>query len=162
MKDRYLIMISLTLVLLQTTVFQLIRIADVMPNLMLIWLIIAIVNFGKFAGIKTAIYAGLLTDVLIGKGLGTYMLIYLTIASIIALLEEKIFKDNYITPVVLIVSTTVMFHGMYFLIDYFSTGDVNLFRMVFGILIPEVVYNLAIGVFIYTWTFRMFMGYQMR
>lgn len=162
MKDRYLILISLVMVLLQTTVVQLLRIGGVVPNIMLIWLIISIVLFGRFAGIKTAIYAGVLTDVLIGKGLGVYLLIYLTIASIIALLEEKIFKDNYITPVVLILSSTVVFHMLYFLIDYLATGDFNWIRFVVQIVVPEMIYNLVLGVFTYTKAFRIFMGYQMR
>jgi len=162
MKDRYLIAISLALVLIQTTLVQLIRLSDTVPNIMLIWIIIAIVLFGRFAGIKTAIYAGVFTDILIGKGIGVYLLIYLAIASLIALLEEKIFKDNYITPVVLIVVTTSIFHVFYLLIDYFSTGDIYLWHWLVGILIPEVLYNLAIGVFVYTRAFRIYMGYQMR
>ncbi len=162
MKDRYLVLISLVMVLVQTTLLQAIRIGDVIPNIMLIWLIIAIVLFGRYAGIKTAIYAGVLTDVIIGKGLGTHLLIYLTIASIIALLEEKIFKDNYITPVVLIIATTALFHTMFLFIDYFANGDIHIVRFLFGILLPEVIYNLAIGVVAYTTAFRIFMGYQMR
>lgn len=162
MKDRYLIVITLVLVLFQTTVTQLFRIGGVSPNILLIWLIIAIVLFGRMAGIKTALYAGILSDVLIGKGLGVYLLIYLSIASIIALLEEKIFKDNYITPVVLILATTVLFHCEYFLIDYFATGDFNLLRFAFAIVVPEALYNLVLGVPAYTLAFRVFMGYQMR
>lgn len=162
MKDRYLIAISFLIVILQTTVFQLLRIGGVMPNIMLIWLVISIVMFGRFSGIKTAIYAGLFTDMLIGKGLGVYLLIYLAIASMIALLEEKIFKDNYITPIVLIIATTTIFHVFFFVIDYFATGDINLVRWLVGIVMPEIIYNLVIGVLAYTHSFRLYMGYHMR
>lgn len=162
MKDRYLLLITLVLVLLQTSLVQLLRIGGIAPNLILIGLVIAIVLFGRMVGLRTALYAGVLTDLLIGKGLGVYLLIYLTIASIIALLEEKIFKDNYITPVVLILATTAIFHLEYFVIDYFATGDYNLLRFLFSIVIPEALYNLVLGVPAYTMAFRVFMGYQMR
>ena len=162
MKDRYLIAITLAIVVLQTTMLQLFRVGGVLPNLMLLWLIISIVLFGRFVGIKTAIYAGVITDVLIGKGLAVHLSIYLVIAILISSMEEKIFKDNYVTPVVLIVTTTVFYHVFFLIVHYFSTGDINLLKWVFEITLPEMIYNLAIGVFVYTKAFKWHMGYQMR
>ncbi|MCK8060670.1 MULTISPECIES: rod shape-determining protein MreD [unclassified Fusibacter] len=162
MKDRYLIAITLAIVVLQTTVLQLLRIGGVLPNLMLIWLIIAIVLFGRFVGIRTAIYAGLFSDILIGKGLAVHLSIYLVIAIIISSMEEKIFKDNYVTPVVLIMTTTVFYHVFFLVVHYFATGNINLLKWVFTITLPEMIYNLAIGVVVYTQSFKWQMGYRMR
>lgn len=162
MKDRYLVLISLGLVILQTTILQLIRIKEIMPNILLIWLIIAIVLFGRLVGIKVALYLGVFTDVLIGKGLAVNLTIYLIVAIVISLIEEKIFKDNYITPVVLIVLTTVFYHVFYGVVHYFSTGQFLLMARIFTVALPEVIYNLIVGVALYVMSFKLYMGYQMR
>ncbi len=162
MKSIYLIAIALAIVIVQTTIMQLFRIFDVAPNLMLIWLIIAAVIFDRMTSFKAAFFAGLFTDILIGKGIGISIAIYIPIVIVIASLEEKIFKDNYITPVILIVMSTLYYHLFYLLVHYFSTGDFVLFPRLFTIVLPETLYNLAIGVICYVLAFRISKGYQMR
>ncbi len=162
MKNIYLIVISLLIVILQTTVMQLFRIAGVVPNLMLIWLIIAAVVFERMTSFKAALIGGLLTDVLIGKGIAVHIAIYIPIVLVIASLEEKIFKDNYITPVILIVLSTCYYHAFFLLVHYFSTGDFVFFARLISVILPELLYNLCIGVICYIWAFRISAGYQMR
>ncbi len=162
MKSVYLILIALVIVILQTTVMQLFRVVGVVPNLMLIWLIIAAVIFDRLTSFKAAFFAGLFTDILISKGIGMHIAIYIPIVVVIASLEEKIFKDNYITPVILIVMSTAYFHLFYLIVHYFSTGDFVLFPRLFTIVFPETLYNLVLGVICYVLAFRISEGYQMR
>ncbi len=162
MKSIYLIAIGLVIVILQTTVMQLFRIAGIVPNLMLIWLIIAAVIFDRMTSFKAALIGGLLVDILIGKGIAVHIAIYIPIVLVIASLEEKIFKDNYITPVILIVLSTLYYHAFFLLVHYFSTGDFVLFGRLFSVIIPELLYNLCIGVICYVCAFRISAGYQMR
>ncbi len=162
MKSIYLIAIALVIVIIQTTVMQLFRIVGVVPNLMLIWLIIAAVIFDRLTSFKAAFFAGLFTDILIGKGIGISIAIYIPVVVVIASLEEKIFKDNYITPIILIVMSTLYYHLFYLIVHYFSTGDFVLFPRLFTIVFPETLYNLAIGVICYVMAFRISAGYQMR
>ncbi len=162
MKTIYLFAVALLIVVLQTTLLQLFRIGDVVPNLMLIWLIICAVICGRFISFKAALLAGLLTDILIGKGIAIHVAIYVPIVLVIASLEERIFKDNYITPPILIVMSTLYYHAFFLVVHYFSTGDFVLFTRLFSVILPELVYNLAIGVACYVLAFRIAAGYQMR
>lgn len=162
MKDRYLLLIALLIIIFETTLLQIFRIVGIVPNIMLIWIVIASVLFDRWTSVKAAILAGVLQDLLIGKGLAINLSIYLVVAIFISMLEEKIFKDNYVTPVVLITSATVFYHLFMTVIHYFSTGDFVLGSMIIGILIPEIIYNLAVGVITYVRAFRIHMGYQMR
>lgn len=162
MKDRWLLLITLTLIVFQTSFLQLFRLYGVLPNLVMLWLIIVVVIFGRYIGIKTALYAGFFTDVLIGKGIGVYLAFYLLIALIISSIEAKIFKDNYITPFVLIFTTTVFFHTYMLLIDYFVTGELHLAIWLFRHVIPEALYNLVVGMLCYTLSIKWYSGYKMR
>ncbi len=162
MRATYLIIISLAIIILQTTLGQLFRIGGVVPNLMLLWLIIVAVIFDRMTSFKAALIGGLLVDVLIGKGIAVHIAIYIPIVLVIASLEEKIFKDNYITPVILIVLSTLYYHFFFLITHYFSTGDFVLFSRLFSLIIPELIYNLLIGVACYVLAFRISAGYQMR
>ncbi len=158
----YFIAASAAIIILQMTVFQLVRIFGVVPNIMLIWLVICAVIFSRQTSFKVALLSGFLSDVLFGKGVGVHIAIYVVVVIFIASLEEKIFKDNYITPVILLVMATAYYHLVFLIVHYFSTGNFVLFPRLFTIVLPEILYNLCVGVALYVLAFRIAEGYQMR
>lgn len=162
LSDFHIILGSFIVIIFETTLLNSFRILNTIPNIMLIFIIIISVIYNRLTGIKSAVYAGLITDILIGRGLGIYILYYLFVVYIISSLEDIIFKDNYITPLLLIVSSTIVFQVYMLVINYFYLGTVDLRLWTHYKLIPEIVYNLVVGLPMYTIIFNKYKGYNMR
>lgn len=162
MKDSLLIAIALVSALIQMTVFPFLSIFDVKPSLVLIILIAFTACFGQLKGIRLGIYLGLSLDILIGKGLGVYTFLYMLIAYIFSSIEEKIFKDNLITPLILIVSASIIEYVYFWLLSYMSMSyTLNLGLFLKNILV-FAAYNSLIGIPIYTYILHKYYGYGIR
>ncbi len=153
---------TILIIVLQMTLMQLVRIFGVAPNIALIGLVICAVLFNRRTSFKVALLGGFLSDVLFGKGIGVHVAIYVVVVIAIASLEEKIFKDNYITPVILLLLATAYYHFVFLIVHYFSTGYFLLLPRLFTVILPEMLYNLCIGVAFYVLSFRVAEYYQRR
>lgn len=162
MKDSLLIAVALFSALLQMTVFPFLDLFGVRPNLCLIILIAFTACFGQLKGIRMGIYLGLSLDVLIGKGLGVYTFLYMLIAYIFSSIEEKIFKDNLITPLILIVSASVIEYLFFWVLSYMSMS----YSLNLGLFLKNIIvfsaYNSLIGIPIYTFILHKYYGYGIR
>lgn len=162
MKDRYLVIISFFIVIIQTSTISYIEIGGLRPSLPLIFLIIFTVAFGHLKGLRSSIYLGLPLDILIGKGLGTYTALFLIISYAISSIEEKIFKDNFITPLILIVGAS-FFEIIYFsFVTYLSTSFFQGIAWTIKAIILYSLCNILIGIPLYTFILRKYNGYNMR
>lgn len=160
--DLYLILISFLIIILETGILNTFRIFNTLPNLMMIFVIIISIVSNRYKGIKSAIYAGVITDIMIGRGIGIYILYYLVVVNIITSLEDVIFKDNYVTPFILLIFATCLFQIYMLVINYFYLGAVDLSNWFYLKLLPELFYNVVVGVPIYTIAFNKYKGYNMR
>ncbi len=162
MKDRYLILFSFIIVIVQTSILPFFKIGGVVLSLALIFLISGTVIFGHWKGLRLAIYLGVLLDILIGKGLGVYVFLYLTISYVISLFEEKIFKDNFITPIILFVFSSVFEIIFFSIFKYISTGFIMSLHIFIYNIIVYSLYNSIVGIPIYAYFMKKYMGYSMR
>lgn len=162
MKLRYVTLISILLFLLQTTLFQYFRIGGVIPNTSLIFIILMTVLYGKTEGLLSAVLLGSFQDIFLSKALCMNLLIYLAISACLILIDEKIFKNNYTAPIIIFVSTTVIYNLMYGMFLFFMNDQLNYTRSFLEIIPIEVVYNTIIGVFVYKKLFKRVFGYELR
>lgn len=162
MKDRYLILLAFVIIILQSTVLGFLRINEIILNLSLIFLVTISVIFGERKALRFAFYLGILTDILMGKGIGTYVIPYIMISYLIVSIEEIIFKDNLITPVILLVGAGVIFNSYYSVFHYISTGTIISLSKFMNIIIIESLLNVAFGVPIYTIMLKKYIGYAIR
>lgn len=161
MKYRYVVMFSLILFILQTTVFQYVDIQGVTPNLLLIMTVVLVLLYDNPTGIVFAIVSGIIQDTMLSKVLSINLMIYALIAMAIGLMEEKIFKDNFITPIVLIALSTVFYNAIFFVFMYLIKSPIHYSGLLMRISI-ELVENVVIGMFIYKWAFKKVVGYSLR
>lgn len=149
MKGNVLSLIIIFNFLLQSTIFQHLRIANVLPNTALIIIVIISILNGRKKGITAGVLAGLLQDLFFSRAIGVNTLIYVLIGYVIGGLEKKLFKDNYLTPIFLISLSTLFYHVIYFVIMYFLKSDIGFMFMLEKIFLVEFIYNCVIGIFIY-------------
>ncbi len=161
MKIRWLFLLALLTYILETSVFQMVRISGVMPNVSLVLVVTFCVVFGRREGMILGAFSGLLTDLFVTKVLGINFMLYLLIAWVIGSLEDSIFKDNFLTPIVLTAVSTIVYQAIYLGIFFLFRSpfdDTRLF-MIVGI---EIVLNAIVGVFLYGWLFKRQYGYGLR
>ncbi len=134
---------------LQSTIFQYFRIGGILPNTALLIVVTISILYGKKKGVMAGVIAGLLQDLFFGKAIGINVLIYSSIGYIIGGVENKVFKDNYITPFLFIVTTTIYYHSIYFVFMHFLRQSVNYLSVLKSVVMIEVIYNLIVGIIFY-------------
>lgn len=134
---------------LQATVLQHFRIAGILPNTALIIVVTISILYGRKKGIRSAVIAGLLQDIFFSKALGINILIYTFIAYSIGGLESRVFKDNYLTPLLLISLSTFFYHSMYFVLMHFLRHSVSYLSVLQTITFAEIIYNSIVGIVFY-------------
>ena len=124
--------------LLQTSVFQFLKLADVMPNVLLILTVIGI-----------GFSCGLLIDIFFGDVLGQYALLYLLIGYINGCFNSFFYEDDVLLPFGLLVINTLAYSFAIFFFFFALRGRFAFFSYLKDIMIPEAVYTGLIALPLY-------------
>lgn len=162
MKYRYLLIIMFFNFLLQATLLQNVRVLGVTPNTALILVVIMTVLFGTTEGLKTAATAGVLQDLFLSPALGLNLFIYLSVAMFIGLIEDRLFKDNFLTPVILISISTFYYHFMHFGVMFFLKQGCDFMYIMQHVYIVETILNVMVCLLLYREVFAKIYGYELR
>lgn len=135
--------------LLQTTLFQHIQIAGIVPNTSLI----VIISFGILRGRKIAstmgLIIGLLQDIMFSNIIGVYGLLYFIMGYLFGLLNKKLFKENLFVAFVLTYSSTIILNLILNTLLYFLGYDVSFLLTIKKAFIIEGLYNSLLAIPIY-------------
>ncbi|MCG8538903.1 MAG: rod shape-determining protein MreD [Clostridia bacterium] len=146
--------------ILQTTIFQYFRVAGILLNTALLIVVTISTIYGRKDGVTAGILAGLLQDLFFSKAIGINILIYASIGYIIGGIEDKIFKDNYITPSLLISCSTLYYHTLYFVLMYFLRYAIIYMDILKSVVLVEMIYNLIVGIIFYRIFYRRVYFYR--
>ena len=160
MKYHTIIIIAIVNFIFSSTIFQLFRINDALPNFCIILSIILASLGNSRQAYLFALISGLMQDVFLGRMIGVNFLIYGLIVMITVNLIEIMFKGNFITPVFLIAVGTVFYHFVFYIIMFFvqSTIPFELMAIKIG---TEVIYNGVLGYLIYSKAFKKVHCYKL-
>lgn len=162
MKERYLLPLCFLVFLLQTTLFQSFRMFGILPNLSVLTIILLTALVNRWIGIRGALYLGVLQDLFASPALGLHTMIYVIIAVIISIFEDQVFRDNVIAVAMMILASTLMYHGLFWIISYFMDMQISVTLLVFKVFPLEFFYNLLIGYPLYHMLFKRLNGYNLR
>ncbi len=159
MKNRYMILFALLNFMLQTVLAPYLRIYGITPNTALILVVVIAMLGGLAKGLTFGLTAGILQDLFFSKALGVHTLIYGLLALGVGIFENKLFKDNRLTPTVLIVGATLFFYLVTYSMLYFA-DEVNSISFVLTHLFPlEALYNTGVCLLFYRRLFSRIYGY---
>lgn len=113
--------------ILQTTALHAIKLADVVPNILLILTVCYSYMRGRTSGLLTGFLCGLLLDMQFGNVIGLYAFVFMTIGFLCGYCQKIYFTDNYILPCVL-VGISDLFYGIYYYVTEFLVRG----RLYFG------------------------------
>lgn len=159
MKTRYMILIAVLNFIVHTTLAPYIRIFGITPNTALILVVVISMLGGLGKGLTFGLAAGLMQDLFFSKALGIHTLIYGLVALGVGLIESKLFKDNRLTPSILIIGATLFFYMFTYSILYLA-DETNSISYVLTRLIPlEALYNTGVCLLFYRRVFSKIYGY---
>lgn len=161
MKWIYVVLLSVANFILQSTLFDALRINGVAFNTSLILVVFMALVFGNRNALTAAVISGILQDIFYGWAIGVNVFIYVFIAILIDMIDESVFKDKSMTPFVLMIGATLFYHIMYigFIFILRVPTDYSLVPLRFLI---EVTMNTVLGLVIYKSLIKKLIGYELR
>lgn len=134
---------------LQSSLYQFIGLARVMPNLLLILVVSNAYMRGRMTGISVGFFSGLLLDILFGNVIGLYAMLLLLIGYVAGFAHKIYSRDDFTLPLIFIALANFVYHFMYYIFEFLLRGKLD-FLYYFRILIlPEVVYTVAVATVLY-------------
>lgn len=135
--------------LLETTVFQKLALASIIPNL----LIIVTSSFGfmrgKKEGLLIGFFCGLLKDVMIGDLLGFYALIYMIIGYGNGFFRSIFYDDDVKLPLSLIAASDFIYSIIMYILLFMLQSDFNFGVYFQQVIMPELVYTVLVSLGLY-------------
>lgn len=143
------VLIILIAFVLQTTVFQALKLADVVPNLLLILTVCYGYLRGRTSGLVTGFFCGLMLDMQFGTVIGLYAFICMTIGFVIGFCQKIYFTDSLLLPALLIFGSDFVY-GIYVYVTEFLVRARTHFVFYFlHRILPEMVYTVLVGILVY-------------
>jgi rod shape-determining protein MreD len=135
--------------LLQCSFFDYFRLADIVPNLLMILTAsVAIVN-GSLEGCLVGFVSGLILDITFGPYIGMYALGYLLAGYLTGITNRIFYKEDITFPILMIAAADV-FYGFYmYVFGFLIRGRLNIFYYLRRIILPETVYTVIMAIFLY-------------
>lgn len=140
-------------VILEATLFQFLRIANVKPDFVIILIIAyAIIEGGAYSTI-IGLASGLLIDIMFGRTLGVNAFSYMITGYIMGQAHDNVFKDSILPPALFNFAAVLIYQHLYFFIMYL-TGNLlhegfSYTSVLLRMIIPQAVYNAVLGAIIY-------------
>lgn len=142
-------LINLLCFVLQTTVFQYLRLGNITPNLLLVITAASGLMYGRRLGMFSGVLGGLLVDTMFQGIIGISILIYTLIGYVNGLANKLYFKEDLFIPILSIaisdLSYGILFYGCRFLLR----GRLDFPYYLVHIIMPEMIYTMLVGLVIY-------------
>ena len=135
--------------ILQVTVFTNLRLADVVPDILMILTASLAYITGKKTGALTGFACGFLLDCTFGPLMGLFALAYSTLGYICGFAHKIYDSEDYTLPVFLIGGTEFLFNLFYFVCFYVLRGDIDIGYYLIRFLFPKVIYTTMVSVILY-------------
>ena len=135
--------------LLETTLFQELALASIIPNL----LIVVTSSFGFMRGKKEGLIigfaCGLLKDILGGELLGFYAMIYMVIGYCNGFFRRVFYDEDIKLPIALIAASEFIYSLLIYVFMFMLQSDFHFLHYLGHIIIPELVYTLVVTLALY-------------
>ena len=141
--------------ILQSTVFQSLSIASIVPNLLLILTVSFGFMRGKKEGILVGFFCGILIDIFYGNLLGFYALIYMYIGYLNGFLCKVYYDEDVKVPMILTAISDLAYGFAVYGLQFMLRGRLHVMNYVWHIMLPEMIYTVLITVIIYRPLYRL-------
>lgn len=142
--------------ILQSTIFQWLKIYGALPNTALILVVSFSIHIGKNKGAFIGFCIGILQDIIFGRTIGLNALIFMIIGYIIGSMDQKVFKENLLIPFILTIVSTIFYEAVNLLVIFLLGYRIELVNIIKKMLVAGVFYNGLLSLFIYYYVSKLF------
>jgi len=135
--------------LLQSTLFRVLELGQVAPNLLIILTISFGFMQGKKEGLFIGFFSGLLVDLFFSEVIGFYALLYMYIGYLAGYAYKIFFDEDIKVPLVMVAIGDFLFNIVIFLLQFLFRGRTDLVSYMKMVILPEIVYTVLITVVLY-------------
>lgn len=126
------------------------------PDLLLILVLFTALLEGSAAGFKVGIIVGLVEDILVGKYFGLCILTKMLTGSLVGLVEPKIFKENYLVPIVTLFAGTILHEGFFIFFGNIIGMNIRWGESLKYWVFPLAVYHALLAPFFYVPFYKIY------
>lgn len=135
--------------LLQTTLFFHIKLANVIPNLLIVVTVSIAYTRGQKDGMITGLLCGLLSDCVFGSVIGLHGFIYMFIGYLCGLSNIIYWKHNFSVPLILVGVSDCVFGFLCFAFEFLLRVRLDILYYFRTVIIPEAVYSMLVAIVLY-------------
>lgn len=140
---------------LQSTLFQLLKIRGVIPNTAIIIIVSMSLLRGSREGAVVGFCSGLLQDIFFGYIPGYYAVLGLACGYLVGKFNKGFYRENYILPILLTCLSTLAYESVVYVTGPLFSGNTNYIFFLFNLIFPEAVYNAVFTIIIYRILFAL-------
>lgn len=141
--------------ILQSTVFQILSVGSIAPNLLLILTVSFGFMRGKKSGLWIGFISGFMIDLFYGSLLGFYALIYMFAGYITGFCCKYFYDEDIKVPMVLIAVSDLGYSFIIYGLQFLLRGRIDFLFYLKRIMIPEMLYTILITIFFYRILFKI-------
>ena len=141
--------------LLQTSVFEFLKLADTTPNVMLALVVCIALMRGQKEGLVVGFFCGLLIDIFYGTMLGQYALLYVMIGYVNGYFHRLYFENDIILPLAVLVGNSLIYDILIYVLFFLLRGRLGFVYFLRSIIIPEAIYTAIISLVVYWILYRI-------
>lgn len=135
--------------LLQTSVFEFLKLADTAPNVMLILVVCVALMRNSREGVIVGFFCGLLLDIFYGNVLGQYALLYVVIGYVNGFFHKIYFEDDFMVPLAVLAGNAFVYDLLIYFFFFLLRGRLGFFYFLLHLIIPEALYTAIVAVVLY-------------
>ena len=143
------------IVLIQSTVLDYIKVFNVKPNLLIIFIISVALLSNNIEGAIIGFCTGLSQDIVSGKVLGFYSLLGLYLGLIIGSVNKRLYRENVLIIVFFTFIATVVYETVVCVTNIFTNGQIYFLYSLRNLILPEAIYNSIVSIFIYIFIIKL-------
>lgn len=147
MRNLRIAVLIIVLVLIQAMLGTYIKIGDIMPDLLFVFVLCyAVEKNSIYSTITVSAICGALADCLCGRIFGTYFALFVLCGVLIWFFRQSIFKNSILISFILILVFSFLGKSMYFIANISVLKDAGYLYSLFRIILPEAVYNTVVSI----------------
>ena len=140
----------LFIAILQTTLFDYIKIFNVKPNILLVFTVSFAIMNGNVNGAVAGFFSGMVFDLMTGSILGLNTLLSMYTGLVCGNVNKRFYRDNIVVVMIMTFISTFLYSTIFYILTR-SAGPVkiNILHAIRHVVIPESIYNSFMSIFMY-------------
>ncbi len=150
----YFIMI-LVCFMLQTTIWNLLPLGNVKPNLLLVLTVSLGLMCGRSAGLWIGFISGLIVDLFYGNMFGFTALIYMYLGYMNGRFYNVFFDEDIKVPMMMVAVSDFIYNIIFYVIQFLFRQRYDFGAYMIHIILPEILYTVLCTLIIYMIIYRI-------